>query len=55
MSPQNPVFDKSGIWIGITAAKKVANHPVYLTAAKDVMEIAEQVRERADQFSLPIV
>ena len=50
VTPGTPVFDKSGIWIGITAFRKESGKPsgVITVPAKDVMEIAEQVRERAD-------
>ena len=50
VTPGTPVFDKSGIWIGITAFRKEGGKPsgVITVPAKDVMEIAEQVRERAD-------
>ena len=50
VTPGTPVFDKFGIWIGITAFRKEGGKPsgVITVPAKDVMEIAEQVRERAD-------
>ncbi len=50
VTPGTPVFDQSGIWIGITAFRKEGGKPsgVITVPAKDVMEIAQQVRERTD-------
>ncbi len=50
VTPGTPVFDQSGRWVGITAFRKEGGKPsgVITVPAKDVMEIAEQVRERAN-------
>ncbi|MEK9772419.1 MAG: trypsin-like peptidase domain-containing protein [Opitutae bacterium] len=50
VTPGTPVFNHSGQWIGITAFRKEGGKPsgVITVPAKDVMEIAEQVRERTD-------
>ncbi len=50
VTPGTPVFDRSGQWIGITAFRKEAGKPsgVITVPAKDVMEIAQQVRQRTD-------
>lgn len=50
VTPGTPVFDNSGNWIGITAFRKEGGKPSGLITlpAKDVMEIAQQVRERTD-------
>jgi len=50
VTPGTPVFDRSGQWIGITAFRKERGRPsgVITVPAKDVMEIASQVRERTE-------
>ena len=50
VTPGTPVFDRSGQWIGITAFRKEGGKPsgVITVPAKDVMEIAQQVRQRTD-------
>jgi len=50
VTPGTPVFDRSGQWIGITAFRKERGKPsgVITVPAKDVMEIASQVRERTE-------
>ncbi len=50
VTPGTPVFDKSGRWLGITAFRKEGGKPsgVITVPAKDVMEIAQQVRERTN-------
>ena len=50
VTPGTPVFDQSGRWVGITAFRKEGGKPsgVITVPAKDVMEVAEQVRERAN-------
>ena len=50
VTPGTPVFDQSGRWVGITAFRKEGGKPsgVITVPAKDVMEIAEQVRERTN-------
>lgn len=50
VTPGTPVFDHSGQWIGITAFRKERGKPsgVITVPAKDVMEIASQVRERTE-------
>jgi hypothetical protein len=48
VTPGTPVFDSQGKWVGITAFRKEGGKPsgVITVPAKDVMEIAEQVRQR---------
>lgn len=48
VTPGTPVFDKFGHWIGITVFRKEGGKPsgVITVPAKDVIEIAQQVRER---------
>jgi hypothetical protein len=48
VTPGTPVFDSQGRWVGITAFRKEGGKPsgVITVPAKDVMEIAEQVRQR---------
>ena len=50
VTPGTPVFDQSAAWIGITAFRKEGGKPsgVITVPAKDVMEIARQVRERLE-------
>ena len=50
VTPGTPVFDQSGRWVGITAFRKEGGKPsgVITVPAKDVMEVAEQVSERAN-------
>lgn len=50
VTPGTPVFDQSGLWIGITAFRKEGGKPsgVITVPAKDVMDIAKQVRERSN-------
>jgi hypothetical protein len=49
VTPGTPVFDRHGRWLGITAFRKEGGKPsgVITLPAKDVMEIAEQVRQRS--------
>ena len=48
VTPGTPVFDNQGRWLGITVFRKEGGKPsgVITVPAKDVMEIAEQVRQR---------
>ena len=50
VTPGTPVFDQSGQWVGITAFRKEGGKPsgVITVPAKDVMDIAQQVRQRSD-------
>jgi len=50
VSPGTPVFNKSGEWLGISLFKKDGGRPsgVITLPAPDVLEIAEQVRLRAE-------
>ena len=47
-SPGTPVFDKTGAWLGIVVYKMERGRPtaVVTLPAKDILEIAEQVRTR---------
>lgn len=47
-SPGTPVFDKKGTWLGIVVYKMERGRPsaVVTLPAKDILEIAEQVRTR---------
>jgi len=50
VSPGTPVFNESGKWLGISLFKKDGGRPsgVITLPAPDVLEIAEQVRLRAE-------